>query len=208
MKEIKLLDCTLRDGGYLNDWEFGHANLLSIFERLVSSGTEIIEIGFIDERRQFDLNRSIMPTSSCARKIYGKTDKRNAIIVGMIDYGTCSIQQLEKCEDSYLDGIRVIFKKHVMHEAIAFCQEVKNLGYKVFAQAVSITSYNDEELLELVGLVNELEPYAMSMVDTYGLLYKDNLMHYFTFLDKHLKPEIGLGYHSHNNFQLAYSNCM
>lgn len=208
MKEIKLLDCTLRDGGYLNDWEFGHANLLSIFERLVSSGTEIIEIGFIDERRQFDLNRSIMPTSSCARKIYGKTDKRNAIIVGMIDYGTCSIQQLEKCEDSYLDGLRVIFKKHVMHEAIAFCQEVKNLGYKVFAQAVSITSYNDEELLELVGLVNELEPYAMSMVDTYGLLYKDNLMHYFTFLDKHLKPEIGLGYHSHNNFQLAYSNCM
>ena len=65
----------------------------------------------------------------------------------MIDYGTCSINQLEKCEDSYLDGIRVIFKKHLMHEAIAFCKKVKNLGYKVFAQAVSITSYNDEELI-------------------------------------------------------------
>ena len=44
MNNIKLLDCTLRDGGYLNDWEFGHDNLISIFERLVSSGTEIIEI--------------------------------------------------------------------------------------------------------------------------------------------------------------------
>lgn len=208
MKEIKLLDCTLRDGGYLNDWEFGYANLISTFERLVNSNSEIIEIGFLDERRTFDINRSIMPDTKSAGQIYGKVNKRNAIIVGMIDYGTCGINQLEKCEDSYLDGIRVIFKKHLMHEAIAFCQQVKDLGYKVFAQAVSITSYNDEELKELVDLVNALKPYAMSMVDTYGLLYKDNLMHYFSFLDKNLNPEIGLGYHSHNNFQLAYSNCM
>ena len=57
MNNIKLLDCTLRDGGYLNDWEFGHDNLISIFERLVSSGTEIIEIGFIDDRREFDIDR-------------------------------------------------------------------------------------------------------------------------------------------------------
>lgn len=208
MKDIKLLDCTLRDGGYLNDWEFGYTNLISTFERLVNTNTEIIEIGFLDERRNFDINRSIMPDSKSAGKIYGKVDKKKSIIVGMIDYGTCSINQLEKCEDSYLDGIRVIFKKHLMHEAIAFCKQVKDLGYKVFAQAVSITSYNDEELMELVDLVNELEPYAMSMVDTYGLLYKENLMHYFVQLDKHLKKGIGLGYHSHNNFQLAYSNCM
>lgn len=208
MKEIKLLDCTLRDGGYLNDWEFGYSNLISTFERLVSSNTDIIEIGFLDERRNFDINRSIMPDSKSVEKIYGKVDKKNVLVVGMIDYGTCSIEQLEKCEDSYLDGIRVIFKKHLMHEAIAFCKQIKNLGYKVFAQAVSITSYNDEELMELVGLVNELQPYAMSMVDTYGLLYKENLMHYFIQLDKYLDKKIGLGYHSHNNFQLAYSNCM
>lgn len=208
MKKIKLLDCTLRDGGYLNDWDFGYSNLVSVFERLVSSGTEIIEVGFIDERRAFDINRSIMPDSKSAAKIYGNVDKRNAMIVGMIDYGTCSIEHLEKCENSYLDGIRVIFKKHLMHEAIRFCHQVKKLGYQVFAQAVSITSYNDQELLELIDLVNRLKPYAMSMVDTYGLLYKENLMHYFTYMDKYLDPEIGIGYHSHNNFQLAYSNCM
>ena len=70
MNNIKLLDCTLRDGGYLNDWEFGHDNLISIFERLVSSGTEIIEIGFIDDRREFDINRSIMPCRMCQRNIW------------------------------------------------------------------------------------------------------------------------------------------
>ena len=208
MKDIKLLDCTLRDGGYINDWEFGADNLVSVFERQVSSGAEIIEIGFLDERRGFDKNRSIMPSTDCARKILGKVDKRQAMVVGMIDYGTCGISKIEPCEASYLDGIRVIFKKHLMHEAIAFCGEIKKLGYKVFAQAVSITSYSDEELMELIGLVNGVELYAMSMVDTYGLLYKDNLMHYFVMLDRYLKPGIALGYHAHNNFQLAYSNCM
>ena len=205
---IKLLDCTLRDGGYVNDWKFGHNNAISMLERLVSANIDIIEIGFLDQRRSYDIERSIMPSTDCVEKIYGNVDKRNAMIVGMIDYGTCGIENLQPCKDSYLDGIRVIFKKHIMHEAIAFCKQVKDLGYKVFTQAVSITSYSDEELLELMSLVNELEPYAVSMVDTYGLLHKGNLMHYFSLMDQHLKPEIGLGYHSHNNFQLAYSNCI
>lgn len=208
MKNIKLLDCTLRDGGYVNDWQFGQNHLVSVLERLVTANVDIIEIGFLDQRRPFDIDRSIMPSTKCVEKIYGKVDKKSSLIVGMIDYGTCAIENLQPCQDSYLDGIRVIFKKHIMHEAIEFCKQVKALGYKVFTQAVSITSYSDEELMELIGLVNDLEPYAVSMVDTYGLLHKDNLMHYFSLMDKHLKASIGLGYHSHNNFQLAYANCI
>ena len=46
MSQVRLLDCTLRDGGYLNDWKFGHDNLVSVFERLVDSRVDIIEIGF------------------------------------------------------------------------------------------------------------------------------------------------------------------
>ncbi|MFR1477063.1 MAG: hypothetical protein ACLSB9_15880 [Hydrogeniiclostridium mannosilyticum] len=72
------------------------------------------------------------------------------MVVGMIDYGTCSIENLQPCEESFLDGIRVIFKQQVMHEAIQFCREVQDLGYRVFVQAVSITTYSDEDLLELV----------------------------------------------------------
>lgn len=205
-RNIRLLDCTLRDGGYINDWEFGHDALISIFERQVSSGVDVIEIGFLDQRRPFDMNRSIMPDSASAEKIYGKVGKENAIIVGMIDFGTCDIDHLQPCSESYLDGIRVIFKKRVMKEAIAFCHQVKALGYKVFTQAVSITSYNDDELLDLVNLVNELQPFAVSMVDTYGLLHQENLMHIFHVMDAHLLPDICLAYHAHNNFQLGYAN--
>lgn len=208
MNNLKLLDCTLRDGGYINDWEFGHDTMISILERLVSSNIDIIEIGFLDERRTFDINRSIMPDTISVEKIYGNTDKGKSMIVGMIDYGTCSVENLQQCSESYLDGIRVIFKKHVMHEAIEFCKKVKDLGYKVFTQAVSITSYNDDELLQLIELVNGLNPYAMSMVDTYGLLHKDNLIHIFDILNENLNNEISIGYHAHNNFQMGYANCI
>lgn len=206
MKNIQLLDCTLRDGGYINDWEFGHDTLVNVFERVVSAGVDIIEIGFLDDRREFDINRSIMPNTAAVGEIFGQLDRKQTMVVGMIDYGTCAIEHLQPCEESYLDGIRVIFKQHVMHQAIEFCHKVKDLGYKVFVQAVSITTYSDSDLLELVGLVNDLHPYAMSMVDTYGLLHQGNLYHIFEVLDANLKPDIRIGYHAHNNFQMGYAN--
>lgn len=208
MKRIKLLDCTLRDGGYVNDWRFGHVNLVSIFERLVDAGVEIIEVGFLDERRPFDIDRSIMPDTEALEKIYGFLDRKHTMVVAMIDYGTCSIDNIQPCAESFLDGIRVIFKKHLMHQAMEFCGELKALGYKVFAQLVSITSYSDEELLKLVSLVNEVKPYAVSMVDTYGLMHPEDMRHYYKILDEYVTGGVKIGFHAHNNFQLAYANTL
>lgn len=208
MGAIKLLDCTLRDGGYVNDWEFGYCNLISIFQRLADAGIEIIEIGFLDDRRPFDINRSIMPDTASAEKIWGKISKKPAMIVGMIDYGTCGIGNIQPCADSFIDGIRVIFKKHIMKEALDYCAQIKKLGYNVFAQLVSITSYSDDDLLELIKIVNDVKPYAVSMVDTYGLLVPSDLLHYYEILDKNVLPEIQIGFHAHNNFQLGYANAI
>lgn len=208
MGEIRLLDCTLRDGGYVNDWKFGHNNLVSVFQRLVDSNVDIIEIGFLDDRRPFDMDRSIMPDTESAAKIFGKLDHKQAMVVGMIDYGTCDISNIELCKDSYLDGIRVIFKKHLMHEAMEFCRQIKEKGYKVFSQLVSITSYNDAELMELIKLVNEVKPYAVSMVDTYGLLKPDTLLHYYQILEDYVCTDVQIGFHAHNNLQLAYANAL
>lgn len=206
MKELKLLDCTLRDGGFVNDWNFGHDNIINIFERLISSHVDALEIGFLDDRHSFDKNRTMMPDTKSADLIFGKLDKKNTMIVAMIDYGTCDIKNLSPKKDSYIDGIRIIFKKDVMKEALAYCSQINALGYKVFVQAVSITSYSDRELLDLVDLTNALNPYALSIVDTYGLLHQENLLHYFEILNHNLNDSIAIGYHSHNNFQLAYSN--
>lgn len=208
MSSIKLLDCTLRDGGFLNDWEFGHDHIINIFDRLVRANIDIIEVGFINNSRVYDKNRSIFPNGTAVNQIFEKLQRHHAMIVGMIDFGTCDVEDLQPASQSYMDGIRIIFKKGKMMDALAFCGEVKKLGYQVFVQAVSITSYSDDEFLQLTKLVNELKPYGFSVVDTYGLLHKEQLNHYFRLADERLSPDIRLGYHSHNNFQLAYANCI
>ena len=206
MKKRYLLDCTLRDGGYINDWEFGHDNIVNIFERVVSSGADYIEIGFLDDRREFDINRSIFPDTSCAEKIYGKLNRKNTTVLAMIDYGTCDITNLQPVEESYIDGIRVIFKKDKMKPAMEYCRQVRKLGYKVFSQLVSVTSYSDAELMEVVELANDVRPFALSMVDTYGLMNPAELTHIMDIIDKNLRDDIVLGFHAHNNFQLGYVN--
>lgn len=208
MKNRQLLDCTLRDGGYINDWEFGHDKITEIFERLVSSGVNIIEVGFLDERRKFDINRTIMPDTQAVNKIFAGLDKGNAIVVAMIDYGTCRLENIQPCSETFLDGIRVIFKENLMYDALDYCKKIKDLGYKVFAQMVSVTTYTDEKLKEYSELVNSVMPYATAMVDTYGLLDHHQLIHIFKILDKHLDAQITVGFHAHNNFQLGYANSM
>ena len=203
---IQLLDCTLRDGGYVNDWKFGRSTTVCILERLIEANVDVIEVGFIDDRRQFDSDRTIQPDTYSFNQLLSGVQRKNSMLVGMIDYGTCSLEHISPCSECVLDGIRLIFKQPKMREAVSFGRELRMLGYKVFLQMVSITSYSDRDMLDFIDLVNEQVPYAVSMVDTYGLLHKEELLHYFNLLDRNLKTEIRIGYHSHNNFQLAYAN--
>lgn len=203
---IQLLDCTLRDGGYVNDWKFGRSTIVCVLERLIQAHVDVIEVGFLDDRRKFDPGRTIQPDTECFNNLLSGIDKGDSMLVGMIDYGTCSLEHISRCEESVLDGIRLIFKRPKMSEAVLFGRELMKLGYRVFFQMVSITAYSDRDMLDFIDLVNEQPPYAVSMVDTYGLLHKEELLHYFHILDRNLKPGIRIGYHSHNNFQLAYAN--
>ena len=80
------------------------------------------------------------------------------MVVGMIDFGTCGIENLKPGAESCLDGIRVIFKKEKMYPAMAFCKQVKALGYKVFSQLVSVLCYPDDVLREVLGVVDACPP--------------------------------------------------
>lgn len=208
MKKVSLLDCTLRDGGYINDWNFGKQTILNTFIRLNNSGVEYIEIGFLDDKTCFDENRSIQPATWCYDKIFEGIKTKKATVVAMIDFGHCKIENIADKNNSFIDAIRIIFKKPKMKEAVEFAKQVKNKGYKVFLQLVSITAYNDVDLLNFVSLANALIPFAVSIVDTYGLMHKEKMFHYFDLLDSNLNKNITIGFHSHNNFQLAYANAI
>ena len=206
MKKIKLLDCTLRDGGYINDWEFGHSVITGTYKRLDAAGVDFIEVGFLDDRRPFDINRTIQPNTDSFNEVFRGVEKKSAIPVAMIDYGTCDISNIGECSSSFIDGIRVIFKKEKIDSALPFCKAIKEKGYKLFIQAISITAYSDLEMLEYVQKINEIKPYAFSIVDTYGLLDNRKLTNYFNLINNNLDANVIIGYHAHNNFQLAFSN--
>lgn len=204
--DVRLLDCTLRDGGYINDWNFGNSIIRYIFQRYINSNIDYLEVGFLDERRKADINRTIFPNTDVVEEIFRGLDKKNTKIVAMIDYGTCNASNLSDKSDSIIDGIRIIFKKHNFYNAIEFAKEIISKGYFVSLNMVSITSYNDQDVLDFCEAVNKISPYAVAIVDTYGLMHKEQMGHYFELLDHNLNDEIAIGYHSHNNFQLAYSN--
>ena len=104
------------------------------------------------------MGRTVMPDTASVNRMFEGIDKGNSQVLGMIDYGTCGIKRLQPCSETFLDGIRVIYKEAKMREALKFCAEVKKLGYKVFAQMVSVTTYTDEKLEEYAKLVNEVMP--------------------------------------------------
>ncbi len=206
MSNLYLLDCTLRDGGYVNDWDYGAGSIKSIFSRLDNAGIDAIEVGFLDERRGYDPNRSIFPDTKSVEPVFEGIKKPNALVCAMIDYGTCSIDKIAPKEESHIDGIRVIFKKHLQDDALAFCRQIKEKGYKLFVNPVSVTTFSDSEMISLIEKINKIAPYAVTIVDTYGLMHADKVLHYCKIMNEYLNKDIVLGYHAHNNFQLAYSN--
>jgi 4-hydroxy 2-oxovalerate aldolase len=207
VRSIKILDCTLRDGGYVNDWNFGMGSIKSIISRLDYAGIDIIEIGFLDSRRIYDENRSIVPDTDSLKPIFEDLGVVNAMTLSMIDFGTCGLEFVKDKKDTPIDGIRVIFKKKDCIAAIDFCMELKKKGYKIFLQPVSVTTYSDDEMRELIKIVNKVGPFGIYIVDTYGLMHKKEMLHYFSIMDENLQKDIYIGYHAHNNFQLAYANC-
>ncbi len=206
MNDLFLMDCTLRDGGYVNDWKFGAGSIKSIFSRLDKANMDMIEVGFIDDRRPYDPDRSIYPDTKSIDPVFKNMQKPHALVCAMIDFGTCNIENISPASESVIDGIRIIFKKHRQDEALAFIRQVKEKGYKVFINPVSVTSFSDEELISLITKINEIDPYAVTIVDTYGLMHSREVLHYCNVMDTYLNKGIILGYHAHNNFQLAYSN--
>lgn len=198
---IKVLDCTLRDGGYVNNWFFGQKNIKRIVNSLNESSVNFIEFGYLDN------NGSASPDSTKVSDIdiFGSHGDGNYLC--MINYGDYDINKLPEKEMTNIAGIRVAFKKKDRLEAIEYCKNIMQKGYKVFIQPMVSLSYSDIEFVDLIERVNELNPFAFYIVDSFGEMNELDLMRFYYLAENNLSKDIYLGFHSHNNLQLAYSNC-
>lgn len=205
MGMVKLLDCTLRDGGYINNWEFGIDGITSIINKLEQTGIEIIEVGFI-KGNQYDCNKTLFPdVISFAYVIQNK--KPDVMYVGMIDMSNpIPVDRIGEYDGSSIDGIRVIFKKNKYKEAFAYCKKIKKLGYKLFVNFVNTDVYTDKEFIEGIELFNQLQPYGMAIVDTFGSIKRRHFRRLVAIADNNMAEGISLCYHAHNNLQQAFGN--
>ncbi len=205
MSRISVLDCTLRDGGYCNGWKYGYENIKKIINGLCESGVEIIECGFLTNRViHNDSLTKYNNISEISDVIAPKNN--NQMYVCMINYGEYKVDELPDYDGKTIDGIRVAFHKNDIIPAIDMCKTIKSKGYKVFIQAMVSLNYSDTEFLKLIEEVNALEPFAFYIVDSFGVMKKKDLIRLFYLVEHNLNKTIAIGYHSHNNMQLAYSN--
>ena len=205
MNKIQVLDCTLRDGGYCNEWQFGFDNAKKIVAGLVEAEIEIVECGFITNRTKY--NPDVTKFTTIDQIAYMiPANREGKIFVAMMNYGEYDIEDIPVYDGSSIDGIRVAFHKKNLKEALEVCKAIKEKGYLVFVQAMVSLSYTDEEYLSLISSVNEFDPYAFYIVDSFGMMKEKDLTRLFYMVEHNLKDKIWIGFHSHNNMQLAYSN--
>lgn len=205
MKTIKVLDCTLRDGGYINDWEFKQSNIKMILNYLRESNVDVIECGFLSNKRAYDQEKSIFDTIERMKEVLPE-DRGNSKYVCMVNYGEYNAKDIPDYDGTSVDGIRIAFHKKDLHEALELCREISKKGYMTFIQPMVTINYSDLELLKLAETANEIMPFALYIADSFGVMKKNDLLRIFYLLDHNVNKEILIGYHAHNNLQLAYSN--
>ncbi len=202
-KRIKILDCTLRDGGYINNWNFGKENIEGTINKLADSGADIIECGFFKPNSNYNDNQSLFDKLN---RIDGCKEIKDRKLCVMLNYGDCKIDDVPRYNGERINTIRVCFHKENAANAMNFCKGLKEKGYNVFIQPMQTTRYSNKELLDLIKASNEFLPKAFYIVDSCGIMDKDDITKMFNIMDENLDPSISIGFHSHNNLQLSYAN--
>lgn len=203
MQNLYILDCTLRDGAYIVDGNFGDNAIKGIINNLHKANIDMIEVGWLKDithqkgSTYFQYCEDIIP--------YLQSDSKQKSYIAMIDYGRYDLNKLSNYDGTSINTIRLVFPKEKFEEAIEFSSKIKEKGYKLCLQAANTYSYTDIDLIKLANKVNEVMPEALSIVDTFGVMYASDLRHIFMLLDRNLNKKIKLGFHSHNNLQMSFA---
>ena len=199
-KRIRLLDCTLRDGGHIVNGRFGKDVIKNTIHNLVKSEVDIIEVGFLWES-ECDIDSARYNSIEDVKRILPENLGDSKIAL-MADY--IKLDDLEPY-DGTVEYIRLSFKRWRIEWAIKTARVLQEKGYKVFINPVNNNVYSDREYIEVLEQVNELHPYGFSIVDTFGVMRLRDLSHRYYLVENNLLPDISIGVHFHENLGLSYS---
>lgn len=200
---VQVLDCTIRDGGYINNWDFSPKMVRDVYQRLSMAGVDFVEIGFRDAE-----NTGKPLWRRCPEEQLRKIKKgiQGAGICVMVDFGKAGAEDFLPANDSAIDMVRIAVHKDKVYEALDLAQEIKAKGYMVSIQLMGYPQYDDQEREALFRRLKDMSLDYVYVADSYGSLLPDQV-------DRLVRPlaAIGgfrVGFHPHNNLQLAFANAL
>jgi 4-hydroxy 2-oxovalerate aldolase len=207
-ENLKVVDCTIRDGGLINKWQFPKEMVKKVFQSVNAAGIDYMEIGYRASEKMFSPKEYGLwrfSKDDVIREIVGDTELRTKLGV-MVDIGRVEPEDLSPVEDSPLSFVRVATYLKDIDKAIWLANHVAEKGYESFINIMAISTVNDYELSEgLKQIEAETSVSAVTVVDSYGALYPDTSRHLVELFTKNLKTKKA-GFHGHNNQQLGFAN--
>ena len=203
MPDIKLLDCTLRDGGYVNSWNWGFAAAKDIIASLTRAGTDIVEVGFLRNVDGYNPDVTVCNTIEELNRLL-PAHTGSTMYSGMAMRSNYDIAKLSPYEGHGIEMLRITAHDYDIREGMDFAREVKARGYKLSINPINIMGYADKDLLWILDQVNEIHPYQFSIVDTFGSMRRRDLERIVSLVDHNLAPDIRVGLHLHENMALSF----
>ena len=209
MRKIEILDCTLRDGGYVNNNHFGYQNIKNIITKLEKANIDIIECGYL-----LDDSEAYSKDVTEYRRIDELTEQSLIDIDSNHNYTLMllgekyKIENLPECHNEKNNIIRMSFHKHHLPRAIEYAKEIVKKGYRLFLQPTVIMNYKDEEIIAMLNAFNEITLEGVAIVDTFGQMVLEDIVKITKLFDQYLDPKIKLAFHAHNNLQMAFANAI
>lgn len=205
--KIKLLDCTLRDGGYINNWIWGKNRAVDIILKNVQAGTDIIELGFLRDDGTESEETVIFNNIEAFNNLISNLQENYKFtqFAVMVMNGSYNDDMLSEFKGTGVELIRVTAHENDIWEGIELAKRIGRKGYKVSFNPINIMGYTNEQILEIVQAVNTADFYQFSIVDTFGSMRRRDLIRILDIIEENLDEKIRIGLHLHENLSLANS---
>ena len=207
-EKIKVLDCTIRDGGLINNHDFDARFVREVYKALSAAGVDYMEIGYKNSKRLFspkEFGKWKFCDDDDIRKITEGIESKTKISI-MVDVDRVDVEDVLPKKESPVDMVRVATYVKDVDKAIYLVNHFADKGYETTVNIMAISRALDNELTEcLHQLEEESKAGVVYIVDSFGSLYQETT----EFLIKKAKSILKtkeVGMHAHNNQQLAFSN--
>lgn len=206
MTDLKILDCTLRDGGYYTNWDFDEQTVLTYLNSLNKLPIDYLEIGYRSPPLKSYHGEFFYCPTKTLEFIKEHSHKKLAIILNEKDISVENIHSLlEPCID-IIDMIRIAIDPINFSRALLLARVIKNLGFEVAFNVMYMSKWSKyKEMMENLGLLDGLVDY-LYLVDSYGGVVPDEVKS--TIQEVKSRTSVKLGFHGHNNLELALANTL